>query len=253
VTIALLQAPSLSAIESVVHGFTTRVGGQSTGALASLNLGAQVDEEPKVLAANRRAALGALGRGDAAWVSACQMHGNEVVQVTSNAGRSIEADGLWTRDPAAVIAILVADCVPILMADAVGKAVAAVHAGWRGTAGRIAEHMVKRLVKMGTAPEHLVVALGPAIGPCCFEVGAEVADELEAAIPGAPDAFVRFAQNARVDLWKLNNKVLVDAGVPAHAIHTFRLCTACNPDSFFSHRRDSGKTGRQAGIIGFSA
>ncbi len=252
VTVSLIRSQLLSAVPGVTAGFTTREGGHSADALASLNLGLGIGDEGGTVRANRDAVLEALGRPDASWVSLRQVHGIDVVEVTHNAGRSIEADALWTRDRDAVVAVLVADCIPILIADSKGEAVAAVHAGWRGTHDRVAAVAVKRLDKAGFEVARLLVAIGPGIGPCCFEIGEEVAAELTAIGEHAEGA-VRRDPSGRItaDLWQLNRDILIEAGVAAESIETFRMCTSCNA-GFYSHRRDQGKTGRQAGVIGFS-
>jgi YfiH family protein len=250
VSVSLLQSQLFAAIDGIAHGFSTREGGVSVGPFATLNLGLRIGDERTQVTANRDAVLQTLDRADAVWVSARQVHGTTVLEVTRNASRAIEADGIWTRDRGSALAVLVADCVPILLADSRGGAIAAVHAGWRGTRDRIVERMVERLSKAGFAAEDLKVAIGPAIGPCCFEVGEDVGVELSMAVPqvqptrsnsGAPSA----------DLWQLNREILRQAGVPDDAIDTFRVCTSCSRE-FFSHRRDGGNTGRQAGVITFA-
>jgi YfiH family protein len=252
VTLAIIQSQLLLKVPGVVHGFTTREGGHSKAPFDSLNLGSLVGDARPAVEANRQGVLVALGRPKGVWISLNQVHGNEVVEVTRQAGRSIEADALWTRDPEAAIAILIADCVPILLADERGGAVAAVHAGWRGTEARVVEAMVKRLGKEGIPPQRLKVAIGPAIGPCCYEVGPDVAAKLAAAIPTCPDG-IRPAADGKsvVDLWAMNRAILESVGVKPTQIETFKLCTSCNT-TFFSHRRDQGNTGRQAGIIGLA-
>lgn len=252
-TVSIIQSSLLLEVSGIAHGFTTREGGQSRGPFASLNLGSRVGDLRAVVEENRSAVLAALGRPKLTWVSMRQVHGCEVVEVTRNAGRSIEADALWTRDPAVAIAILVADCVPIIIADERGTAVAAVHAGWRGTEARVAETMVKRLGREGIPPQRLRVAIGPAIGPCCYEVGSEVAAKLSAAIPTCPQAIrATSGDKSVVDLWAMNRAILESVGVAPTRIDTFKLCTSCNP-VFFSHRRDQGQTGRQAGVVALAA
>lgn len=248
-TVSLIKSRVLDETPGITAGFTTREGGVSAGALESLNLSMHVGDQRQNVHANRGAALAALGRPDAAWVSLRQVHGNALVEVTHQAGRSIEADGVWTRDRMAAVAVLVADCVPMLIAEENGRAVCAVHAGWRGTQARIAAEAVARLKKAGFPPNSLRVAVGPAIGPCCFEIGDEVADELAKVSGDVTDAVARGADGrVTADLWALNHAFLVEAGVERTSIEVFRLCTACNP-GFYSHRRDKGTTGRQAGII----
>ncbi len=247
-SVALLQSRLLAEIAGIAHGFSTREGGVSVGPYAELNVGAGVADPREAVDTNRRRILESLNRPQAQWVSVHQMHGSEVVEVTRNAGRAIEADGLVSRDPEAMLAVLVADCVPILAAATSGKVVAAVHAGWRGTKSRIAQVMVKRFTDMGVEPAALRVAIGPAIGPCCFAIGEDVAQELGAAIPEAASAVQRSEGRTTADLWAFNRAVLIAAGVAEKAIDTFRICVACQK-GFFSHRRDHGATGRQSGVI----
>ncbi|HSI06314.1 MAG: peptidoglycan editing factor PgeF [Myxococcota bacterium] len=244
----MLTSPILSDVAGIVHGFTTRDGGVSQGPFASLNLGGSQDERPAIQA-NRERVLETMGRKDAAFVALRQVHGNDVVQVTRLAGRTIEADGLWTRDRGAVISVLVADCVPILFADQRGRAVGAVHAGWRGTATRIAAEMVKRMKDADIPPHDLRVAIGPAIGPNDFEIGPDVVLALETAYP-SPGAAIRPGNDDRsyADLWALNKRCLIEAGVPEGCIDVVAYSTV-GDGRFFSHRRDQGVTGRQAGVI----
>ncbi len=164
-----------------------------------------------------------------------------------------EADILVSDDPSVALAIQVADCVPLLMADRRSGAVAAVHAGWRGTAaaaGPAALDVLRR--GFGTAPENVVVAQGPSIGACCYEVGPELVEAFEAAgFGGRVDRwFSRDERGAlRLDLWAANRDQLLAAGVRADAIHQSGLCTASHPQWFASYRRDGAGTGRIAAVI----
>ena len=246
--VALWRSELLSRVPGVRHGFTTRAGGSSSGPNASLNLSTRTGDERAAVELNRRRVLAALGAPEAVFVSVRQVHGDDLVEVSHMAGRSIEADGLLSRDPRAALAVLVADCVPILMADVRGRAVAAVHAGWRGTEARIAERAVRRLGDLGVPAADLRVALGPAIGPCCFTIGLDVAQKLGAAYPAAGQAIRPEGSGARADLWDLNRQALEESGVAAEHVDALRTCTACTPE-LFSHRRDHGATGRQAGVI----
>jgi YfiH family protein len=254
VSLELLRSPLLDALPGVVHAFTTRRGGASLAHLASLNLSPRVGDTREALEANRGRLLAELGRPTGVFILVKQVHGGEVVEVTRFASRSIEADGVWTRDRDAVLAVLVADCVPILIASKDGKAVAAVHAGWRGTQARIAARAVERLVAGGFPATSLVAAIGPAIGPCCFEIGADVEAALRLAFPTAGEAVRSAPEGKRVaDLWALNRLALIDAGVPAASIDVLTTCVSCDAERFYSHRRDKGETGRQGGVIGFRA
>jgi polyphenol oxidase len=235
----------LSRVGSVVHGFTGRQD-QETALAGTLGLDPALPRKETLQ--NRQAVLDALGLAATTWISLRQVHGEAIVQVTREAGRSIEADGLWTRDQGAALAILTADCVPILFTNRTGTFVGAVHAGWRGTRAKIAAKMAERLSTQGVACADLLVALGPAIGPCCFAIGEDVAQSLAQAFPTSAEA-IRFDKaQCQADLWALNRTALEEVGVPHTAIEEIRLCTHCDR-RFFSHRRDHGVTGRQAGVI----
>lgn len=189
-----------------------------------------------------------------------QVHGNEVVVV--RAGQTLPGDFTWREpqadiilsdDPAVALAVQVADCVPLLIADRASRAVAAAHAGWRGTAVDVAGTAVTALAReFGSRPENLVVAHGPSIGPCCYEVGEELVDAFR---PGRFSQktdrwfFRDAAGHLRLDLWAANRDQLLSAGVAAENIHQAALCTASLPKLFASYRRDGKGTGRIAGVI----
>jgi YfiH family protein len=168
-------------------------------------------------------------------------------------GRWPEADVIVSNDPAVALAIQVADCVPLLMADRRSGAVAGVHAGWRGSAAGAAVAAVDALEREFDArPEDLVVVQGPSIGACCYEVGADLVEAFEAA--GHRRSIDRwFSKNGdgrlRLDLWTANADQLIQAGVRPEAIHQSKLCTASHPEWFASYRRDGKGTGRIAAVI----
>lgn len=230
--------------------FTGRQGGVSAAPYTSLNLSDAVGDRPEHVAHNRTAALAALGRNDLWLRHVTQVHGARVVEARSADLSATEADGLVTSDPQAALCVFVADCVPVLLADSQGRAVAAAHAGWRGTAAQIAQSAALALCgRTGAAPQTLWAAIGPAIGPCCFMVDAPVADTLSQCFMHSHAAFVERAPGRiAVDLWALNRRSLRDVGVPAEHITVQRVCTHCSPH-YFSYRRDGAPTGRQAGLI----
>lgn len=231
------------------HAFTSRRGGCSQGPYTSLNLGLHTKDDRANVLANRERALADMGTPNATLITVKQVHGADVVEVTHGAGRSIEADGLWTRDPLAAVGVLVADCVPVLIAHLSGTAVAAVHAGWRGTAARIVGAAIARLEQAGFPPGELYVAIGPSIGPERFEVGEDAYHPLADAFPGAARAFRAVGPSKWcVDLWALNREAALAAGVVPDHIEIAGVCTYSSAD-YYSHRRDDGITGRQAGII----
>lgn len=186
-----------------------------------------------------------------------QVHGREAIVLSRGGGVTRQkssrphADILATDDPALAIAVQVADCVPLLMAEAGGRVVAAVHAGWRGTCAGAGPAGVETLRRaFGVAPSGLVVAIGPSIGPCCYVVGDEVFERFGEADPASRRWFGRDAEGRlRLDLWSANVDQLEAAGVPRDAIRVSRLCTACHPELFHSYRRDGSGTGRIAAAI----
>ena len=243
-----LRSSLLDEVVGITHGFTTREGGLSPKPRDSLNLGRKIGDPPSIVSVNRKRVLEELGLLGHQWVSVTQVHGDHVVEVTPNANKGIEADGLWTKSPSAAIAITVADCVPLLFAHRSGRAVAAVHAGWRGSVAKIGAKMVERFEKAGFKASDLVVAMGPAIGPCCFEIGSDVVAAIEQAFPSANAVTQSSNEKCFADLWELNRLALEEAGIMASQIDNLNKCTFCS-SKMFSYRRDQGQTGRQAGVI----
>lgn len=230
-------------LDAFPHGFTTRDGGTSLGPFASLNLGGAVGDDPARVAENWRRLAGATGL---AFARVRQVHGARVVDAEHPSAPVEEADAVVSRRPGLAAAVSVADCVPILIADPDGGRVAAVHAGWRGTVARIAAAAVERLVEAGAARDRLLAAIGPSIGPCCYEVSPDLAARFRAELG---EEVVREGPTPHLDLWEANAAVLRAAGVAAPRVERLGLCTSCDAGRFFSHRRDAGKTGRQAAFI----
>jgi YfiH family protein len=222
-----------------VVGFTTRQGGTSEGPYASLNLGLKTGDDPKRVRENRRIACAALGADNGRLAHNVQEHGNRVVH--AEPGQHTErADGLWTTEPAVPLLVMTADCLPIVLVRTEGTPVLAVlHAGWKGLLGGIVAAGVKAI-----GGGVLSAAIGPSIGPCCYEVGEEVAAPYRERFG---DDIVR---GGNLDLWTSAERALRAARVAR--IHRFDRCTSCEPETFFSHRRDSGVTGRQ-GVIAYLA
>jgi hypothetical protein len=229
--------------------FTTRAGGVSAAPYATLNVGAHVGDAPAAVTENRRRVRDALRLpSEPLWLE--QVHGVDVVEVadaSAAVAMRIEpprADAVVVRTPGVVAAIQVADCLPVLLATADGRAIAAAHAGWRGLAGGVIERTVAAL---GGAPAALSAWLGPAIGPAHFEVGAEVR---AAFCEGDPQACRHLVPNARgrwlCDLAALARLRLERLGVPAPAGGTW--CTYADAARFFSHRR-AAPTGRMVALL----
>jgi hypothetical protein len=244
-TLPLLLADALAAF-GVAHAFTTRLGGCSRPPFDSLNVGRGVGDDPEAVRANRSAVLGALGRSLEDQVEATQVHDRAAAVVSrEQRGQTVsDVDILVTRDPGVVLAMHSADCVPVLLFDPVRHAAAAVHTGWRGTAAGAVPVAVAGLHRWcGSRPADLIAVMGPAIGPCCYQVDRPVFEQFES-WPWRADVFAPSGRGHwRLDLWEANRRQLTDAGVPAAAISQAGLCTSCYPEAFFSHRRD-GRTGR---------
>jgi YfiH family protein len=245
---------ALSWIEASLPGaiaaFSTRAGGLSGGPYASLNLGFLTDDDPTLVAANRDLLARAIGREPEGIALGYQVHGSDLQVHTSRPSASpyssrgtqpAKADAQLTNRADVTPLVLVADCVP-LMLSAPG-AVAAVHCGWRGVAAGIVERAVLALAELGGVEAGVVAGvLGPGIGPCCYEVGDEVRSAFRARGHHA-------VTGATLDLAGAIRAELERAGVDTAAIRACGLCTSCNPALFFSHRRDNGVSGRQAGLV----
>ncbi|HUK65591.1 MAG TPA: peptidoglycan editing factor PgeF [Anaeromyxobacteraceae bacterium] len=227
------------------HGFTTRSGGVSTGRFSSFNLGGRVGDEDASVESNWELLRSTTGL---TFARVRQVHGDRVMVATQATSPREEADGVVSVKPGLAACVSVADCVPILIGDPRSGAVAAVHAGWRGTLGHVAARAVSALQReAGAHPGDLLVAIGPAIGPCCYEVSADLAQIFRDDL-GARVAEPR-SSGSRVDLWLANELVLRKAGVDRERIEVLGRCTSCEVETFFSHRRERGETGRQVGFI----
>jgi YfiH family protein len=221
------------------HGFTTRAGGVSVAPWDSLDLGGLVGDDPAAVAENWRRLEAATGLG---FARVRQVHGVAVITASGPTAPREEADAVVSTRPGVAACVAIADCVPILLATPDGAAVAAVHAGWRGTIEGAARAGAEALAaEAGCRIAALRAVIGPSIGPCCYQVSADLADRFRAAFgPGV----VRPGEGGpRLDLWEANALALRAAGV--EAIERLGRCTACEPALFYSHRRDAGRTGRQ--------
>ena len=181
-------------------------------------------------------------------VSLKQVHSDVSVYADGRAGGRIgEGDALITDIPGVMLAVRTADCIPILLVDVRQRAVAAVHAGWRGTLRGLAAKTVETMAaRFGSRPKDILAALGPGIGPCCYEVGAEVAIQFRDLFPERTDLEGR----TRLDLAEANRRLLASAGLAGDRVCVAGLCTCCWPEEFFSWRRDRQNTQRMAAAIG---
>jgi YfiH family protein len=209
--------------------FSTRLGGVSEAPFDELNLGILTDDEPAAITENRRRLATALGLEPEQVVFALQVHGTRLIHHPCEE-QLTEADGHVVTEPGSAPMVLAADCLPVALYGPGGLAM--VHAGWRGLAGGIVEAAAEAVAATAAA-------IGPGIGPCCYEVGEEV-------LAAFADLGDGIAAGRLLDLPEVARRRLAEAGV--ERIESAGLCTSCEKDLFFSHRRDHGRTGRQAGI-----
>jgi YfiH family protein len=242
----------------LAHAVFTRLGGVSRPPYASLNLGGAVGDDPAAVDANHNRVYQALGLCRSHSVTCHLTHSADIFVVTAaDRGRVLgQGDGMVTADQDVFLTMRFADCAPVLLHDPVRRAVGLAHAGWRGTVKNVAGAAVYTMVReLGCSPENITAVIGPAIGPCCYEVGEDVIQALEASIHGgALDTANRLfsrrnGRHAYFDLWEANRQQLVAAGVGR--VVTSGLCTACRTDQFFSHRAERGRTGRFGVVIGY--
>jgi hypothetical protein len=242
--ITFVHSEMLDRIPGVVHAFSTRRGERNDFSLGP------ADSPNPMIQINRVRFLAALGAPGWPVIKLKQVHSGTVVDIddTSAASDPVGGDAAVTSLRGVALAVQTADCVPVLIASNDGKAIAAVHAGWRGTAERIAQTAVARLIqKFHLEPESLSAAIGPHIGACCYEVGEEVV----AAI--ADSTAIERRQEwpkPHLNLTAANLRQLVSAGIPEAQIETSSLCTKCREDLFHSFRRDGKRMGHLLSVIG---
>jgi YfiH family protein len=267
----------------VPHAFSTRGGGLSTAykrdedATGEMNLGLTESDDAANVLENRRLLMAAAGAPGRTLITLRQIHSNLTCRVTrADANRTLRADGLMTDDPNVMLGIQTADCVPVLIRDRRRRAVAAFHAGWRGTWKRIVEGGIGKMrLEFGSRPEELEAAIGPAIGACCYAVGEEVRSEFLSQFSYAAELFSEvydsdpvkekypmlfltarapghsnLGPNLHLDLIEANRRQLLEAGLRAASIATAYRCTNCEPETFFSYRAEHGFCGRMMSVIG---
>lgn len=239
---------------SARHGFTTRVGGVSNAAYQALNLGLSTADEPATVEANRDRLLARLGVDRSQVCGYHQVHG-VAVKVASPGWFEERADASVSDDPNLLLVVSAADCFPVLFHDPVTGAAAAAHCGWRGTVGHLAAAVVEELQeRFGAAPNDLEVAIGQGIMGTCYEVSQQVVDEFAAA--GFPDSVATPTDDSGRHLLDILAAIRFDlerAGVAAANVHALERCTHCEPEAFYSHRRDAGITGRMWGFVSASS
>jgi hypothetical protein len=278
-SLQIIRIPGWEQYPWLRHGFSTRPGGVSfVYGGSALNLGWTKEDDPSAVAENRRRFVATVtnevGAEPAfALVGIRQVHSAKVHAIrpedgaldgklaTADGKAVLEGDGLIADVPGVLIGVGTADCVPLLVADVRKRVVAAFHAGWRGTAGRIVEHGIEKMRQQyNSQPQDLVAAVGPSIGPCCYSVGDEVRTEFHSNFLYANTLFWEDTRpeasgKIHLDLWEANRKQLQNAGLTEAQITVVGECTACSRDSqgarrYFSHRDEHGVAGRMLNVIG---
>jgi YfiH family protein len=247
---SVLCAPQLKD-HGFAHGFSTRQGGVSAAPYVSLNLGRSVGDDAASVVENRRRFAAQVGYAPELLFELNQVHGGHVRVVRATDApdelRQMPGDGLVAGGGSA-LGVRTADCLPLLLADPLTRTVGAIHAGWRGAAAGVVEAGVQALCALSLAPpQRLLAALFPHIRVCCFEVGSEVADALAQAAHGA--AVVRPGPKPHVDLASVVRAQLTAAGIRVECIDDVPGCTRCEPERFFSFRRDGQASGRHLAAI----
>jgi polyphenol oxidase len=278
----LLQVPKLSRLPWLVHGFSTRNGGHSKlyGGKA-LNLGFTKDDSGKDVKRNRALFLkriGAVDKKTRPWplVTVRQIHSDIIHRVTDVPEDPPAGDGLVTNTPGILLAVLTADCLPVILADVTHRAVGVFHAGWRGTASRIVEKGAGEMRRwFGTDPRYLQAVIGPCVHDCCYEVGEELRKRFESQFEYGGELFREVKQSDPIrerypllfltarppghselpsklflNLVEANRRQLRAVGVPEKNITSLGVCTVCHPELLFSHRAEKGVTGRMMGAVG---
>lgn len=245
--------------KGIKHGISTRLGGQSSAPFTSLNLGLHVGDDTEVTWQNRQAFCQALGLAADHAVTADQVHGTVVYQVTArDAGRGSRhyheaiqgTDALITNVPDIPLLLFFADCVPVIIFDPVQNAIGISHAGWKGTVAKIGQKTLLAMKQQyQTNPADCLVGIGPSIGPCCYEVDAVVINSLQANFSRWQELVNPAGEHWHLNLWQANHQQMREIGVLDENISISGICTACNTQIFYSHRAEAGRTGRIGAVI----
>ena len=241
----------------VFNAFSTRHGGVSTGIWESLNLGSKTGDDLDHVKENYRRFCALAGAGPDECCVTSQVHGAEVRVVTSadrhTCGDKVPyiADGLVTAESGLPIMCFTADCVPVLMCDAVNHVAAAVHCGWRSSAADILGNAAAAMKSLGAEERHIYAAMGAALGRCCFESDRDVPDALEAYLSGDTEGLFDYRDDGKimVDLRMANERRLLQLGIPRENIDISGECTYCMPEKYWSHRYTKGKRGTMGAVI----
>lgn len=238
----------------IINAFSRRTGGVSHGKIEGFNFGFRVGDDSDAVLRNYKILADDIGADVERIVCARQQHTDNIRIVTEqDCGKGVievdsdiqDTDGLITNIPQIPLVVFTADCVPLLFCDPVRKVVAATHAGWRGTAQKIGKKTISLMKsEFGCAPENIIAAIGPSIGPCCFEVDSDTALNFDKKYckPKPNNKF-------HVDLWAVNRDDMLSEGLIPDNIYVSEECTICSSDKYYSYRTHKEHTGRQIAVI----
>lgn len=257
--VPLLTYPLLERTNVVKHGFSTRLGGVSTGDCATMNISTTRGDTPEAVEENKRRLAGALGVKVEDFTFTYQTHTTNVavVREEDRGTRFMETDGMVTNVPGICLVTFYADCVPLYFVDPVKKVIGLSHSGWRGTVHKMGKVTVEKMTEVyGTNPADVVAAVGPSICRDCYEVSEDVIAKFRDSFEEChwQQLFYqkeeqREAGKYQLNLWKANELVLKEAGIPKDQIAVTNLCTHCNPNVLFSHRATGGKRGNLSAFL----
>ncbi|OUQ17895.1 hypothetical protein B5E84_09535 [Lachnoclostridium sp. An14] len=261
--VTYLAFPALEETGLVAHGFSTRLGGVSEGAFSTMNFSFTRGDDPERVRENYRRMAKALGVETESMTLTYQTHTVNVRRVTAaDRGKGVvrerdyrDVDGLITDEPGITLVTFFADCVPLYFLDPVRRAIGLSHSGWRGTVARMGRVTAERMrEEFGSQPEDLIACVGPSICQDCYEVGEEVAEafrkEFDPRWHGDILAPGRQAGKYQLDLWRANEIILLEAGLRPEHLHVTNICTCCNPELLYSHRRMGERRGNLCAFLG---
>lgn len=264
--VCVLQFHALSKLEKVVHAFSTRIGGVSSGVCSTMNLSfTREDDTRENVLENYKRMAKALGVAFESFTLTYQTHSTNIRRVTrEDCLKGVlkerdykDIDGFVTDETGITLVTFFADCIPLYLVDPVKKAIGLAHSGWKGTLHGMAKKMVVRMEEeFGSNPKDLVVAIGPGICRECYEISMDVADCFrDAWLEEEYDAIISDIRgnHCQLDLWKANELLFLQAGVPKEQIHISNICTRCNSDLLFSHRKMGERKGNLAAFLALEA
>lgn len=258
--IVVLKFELFENMDFLDHCFTSKIGGNSKGPFESLNMGMNTGDDIDTIKSNyEKVGKEIFGSELRDFVLSNQVHKTDIAVVRGeDRGNGVttpqkyaEIDGLVTDTAGPILSTVYADCTPLFFSDSSKRVVGVAHAGWKGTVGKIGAKMVEIMKsEFGSDPRDIAVGIGPTIGPCCYKVKEDVAEQFK----GNFSDYSKILKQDEggqftLDLWKANKMVVAEAGVLDHNIEIDDHCTNCNPNLFYSYRRDNGKTGRMSAMI----